>query len=75
MTYLGEADREALREPVFFEGQADGLRGVGAPRMPFPVLEMDAHGELRPGRPAGLRCGVFLRALARKPPQWNTAEM
>jgi hypothetical protein len=46
VTQLAEADREALREPVFFEGRADGLRGVGAPRMPFPVLEMDARGEL-----------------------------
>jgi alpha-ketoglutarate-dependent taurine dioxygenase len=43
---LGEADREALREPVFFEGRADGLRGVGRPRLPFPVLEMDERGEL-----------------------------
>ncbi|WP_330481481.1 TauD/TfdA family dioxygenase [Streptomyces sp. NBC_00724] len=41
---LDEIDREALREPVFFEGQAEGLRGVGAPRMPFPVLE-DREGE------------------------------
>jgi alpha-ketoglutarate-dependent taurine dioxygenase len=46
VTQLAAADREALREPVFFEGRADGLRGVGAPRMPFPVLETDAHGEL-----------------------------
>ncbi|MFF9593825.1 TauD/TfdA family dioxygenase [Streptomyces sp. NPDC014646] len=42
---LDEADRAALREPVFFEGQAQGLHGVGAPRMPFPVLEDDADGQ------------------------------
>ncbi|MGW1189239.1 TauD/TfdA family dioxygenase [Streptomyces sp. NPDC002559] len=42
---LDEADRAALREPVFFEGQAEGLRGVGAPRMPFPVLEDGADGQ------------------------------
>ena len=46
VTKLGEADQEALREPVFFEGRADGLSGVGRPRMPFPVLEADQHGEL-----------------------------
>ena len=43
---LGEADREALLEPVFFEGRAEGLHGVGAVRMPFPVLEIDGDGEL-----------------------------
>ncbi|MER5358559.1 TauD/TfdA family dioxygenase [Streptomyces sp. NPDC002785] len=44
MARLDEADREALREPVFFEGQAEDLRGVGARRMPFPVLE-DEEGQ------------------------------
>ncbi|MEV5204966.1 TauD/TfdA family dioxygenase [Streptomyces sp. NPDC053720] len=39
MARLGEADRQALREPVFFEGRAENLRGVGAPRMPFRVAE------------------------------------
>ncbi|WP_331737233.1 TauD/TfdA family dioxygenase (plasmid) [Streptomyces sp. NBC_00984] len=43
---LGEADRQALREPVFFEGRAENLRGVGAPRMPFPVLEDDQDGQM-----------------------------
>jgi alpha-ketoglutarate-dependent taurine dioxygenase len=43
---LEEADREALLEPVFFEGRAEGLHGVGAVRMPFPVLEIDGEGEL-----------------------------
>ncbi|WP_331735873.1 TauD/TfdA family dioxygenase [Streptomyces sp. NBC_00057] len=42
---LDEADRAALREPVFFEGQAEGLCGVGAPRMPFPVLEDNEDGQ------------------------------
>jgi hypothetical protein len=43
----GEADRAALRQPVFFEGRAEGLHGVGAPRMPLPVLEDDEQGQLR----------------------------
>jgi hypothetical protein len=34
MAMLDERDRDALRQPVFFEGRADGLRGVGAPRLP-----------------------------------------
>ncbi|MGW1106810.1 TauD/TfdA family dioxygenase [Streptomyces sp. NPDC002540] len=42
---LDEADRAALREPVFFEGQAEGLFGVGAPRIPFPVLEDNEDGQ------------------------------
>jgi hypothetical protein len=36
---LPTADREELRLPVFHEGRADRLRGVGAPRLPFPILE------------------------------------
>jgi Taurine catabolism dioxygenase TauD, TfdA family len=36
---LDDHDRDALRQPVFFEGRADGLRGVGAPRLPFPILD------------------------------------
>ncbi|MFF3129603.1 TauD/TfdA family dioxygenase [Streptomyces sp. NPDC057908] len=47
---LDEADRAALREPVFFEGQAECLCGVGAPRMPFPVLE-----DIQDGRPVWVR--------------------
>jgi TfdA family taurine catabolism dioxygenase TauD len=43
---LDDDDRAALREPVFFEGRADNLRGVGAPRMPFPVLETGPDGTL-----------------------------
>jgi hypothetical protein len=42
-----EADREVLRRYAFFEGRADGLRGVGAPLLPFPVLD-DAQGGPRP---------------------------
>ncbi|WP_406486415.1 TauD/TfdA family dioxygenase [Streptomyces sp. NBC_01563] len=54
---LDETDREALREPVFFEGQAENLSGVGAPRMPFPVLEDDQDGQ-----PAWVRwAGKMLR--------------
>lgn len=43
---LDDRDRDALTEPVFFEGRAENLRGVGAPRMPFPVLEMNTGGEV-----------------------------
>ena len=49
----GEANRAALRQPVFFEGRAEGLHGVGAPRMPFPVLEDDEQGQLRWGQWGG----------------------
>jgi len=49
----GEADRAMLRQPVFFEGRAVGLHGVGAPRMPFPVLDEDEQGQLRWVRWAG----------------------
>ncbi|MER6103750.1 TauD/TfdA family dioxygenase [Streptomyces sp. NPDC001832] len=42
---LDEADRAALREPVFFEGQAKGLCGVGELWMPFPVLEDNEDGQ------------------------------
>ncbi|WP_439678176.1 TauD/TfdA family dioxygenase [Embleya sp. MST-111070] len=34
-----ERDRELLRRPDYFEGRADDLLGVGAPRLPFPILE------------------------------------
>lgn len=34
-----EADRAELRRPVYFEGRAQGLHGVGGARLPFPVLE------------------------------------
>ncbi|NMO50693.1 TauD/TfdA family dioxygenase [Actinoplanes sp. TBRC 11911] len=44
---LSDADRAVLRRPVFFEGQADGLLGVGDPLLPFPVLTDAADG----GRP------------------------
>lgn len=43
---LDEGDRRALGEPVFFEGAAEGLCGVGAPRQPFPVLDTDERGDL-----------------------------
>ncbi|MGI5201604.1 TauD/TfdA family dioxygenase [Spirillospora sp. CA-108201] len=36
---LGASDRAALAEPIYFEGRADGLHGVGETRLPFPVLE------------------------------------
>jgi TfdA family taurine catabolism dioxygenase TauD len=39
LAMLDERDHAALREPVFFEGRADRLRGVGAPRLPFPVVQ------------------------------------
>lgn len=42
---LDDADRKALCEPVFFEGQAVSLHGVGAPRLPFPVLEDGEDGQ------------------------------
>jgi hypothetical protein len=44
MALLDEQDRAALSEPVYFEGRADGLRGVGAPRLPFPVLDRPVDG-------------------------------
>ncbi|GAA4554211.1 TauD/TfdA family dioxygenase [Amycolatopsis samaneae] len=36
---LDDAERDLLRQKVFFEGRADGLHGVGDPLLPFPVLE------------------------------------
>jgi hypothetical protein len=36
---LSEPDRAALAEPIYFEGRAENLHGVGEPRLPFPVLE------------------------------------
>lgn len=59
MARLGEADRQALREPAFFEGKADNLRSVGAPRMPFPVLE-----DGQDGQPAWVR---WARKVFRNP--------
>lgn len=44
MAALSEDDRVQLARPVFFEGRADGLCGVGAPRMPFPVLDATGKG-------------------------------
>ena len=44
LALLSEDDQRMLREPVFFEGRADGLHGVGGPRMPFPVIESDPRG-------------------------------
>jgi hypothetical protein len=43
LALLDRDDRAALAQPVFHEGRADGLQGVGAPRMPFPVVD-DAPG-------------------------------
>lgn len=36
---LTDSDRAELRRPVYFEGRAHGLHGVGRARLPFPVLE------------------------------------
>lgn len=36
---LTDSDRAELRRPVYFEGRAQGLHGVGRARLPFPVLE------------------------------------
>ncbi|RSM34600.1 hypothetical protein DMA12_47655 [Amycolatopsis balhimycina DSM 5908] len=36
---IADDDRELLRRPVFFEGRAERLHGVGEPLLPFPVLE------------------------------------
>lgn len=36
---LTESDRAKLRRPLYFEGRADGLHGVGGARLPFPVLD------------------------------------
>lgn len=36
---LTDSDRAELRRPVYFEGRAHGLHGVGGARLPFPVLE------------------------------------
>lgn len=44
---LDEDDRAALSEEVWFEGRADGLVGVGAPRLPFPILEPAEPGWIR----------------------------
>jgi len=40
-----EADRAVLARPDFFEGRADGLRGVGRPLLPFPVLAEPIGGD------------------------------
>nr|WP_232328125.1 TauD/TfdA family dioxygenase [Kibdelosporangium sp. MJ126-NF4]CEL17614.1 hypothetical protein [Kibdelosporangium sp. MJ126-NF4]CTQ91158.1 hypothetical protein [Kibdelosporangium sp. MJ126-NF4] len=44
MSVLSDDDRAQLARPVFFEGRADGLSGVGAPRMPFPILDATGGG-------------------------------
>lgn len=36
---LTRAERADLARPAFFEGRVDGLRGVGEPLLPFPVLD------------------------------------
>lgn len=36
---LTDADRDVLRRPVFFEGRAEQLHGVGEPLLPFPIIE------------------------------------
>ncbi|MGH3824635.1 MAG: TauD/TfdA family dioxygenase [Pseudonocardiaceae bacterium] len=36
---ITDSDRAELRRPVYFEGRAQGLHGVGRARLPFPVLE------------------------------------
>ncbi|MEV6832110.1 TauD/TfdA family dioxygenase [Amycolatopsis sp. NPDC051102] len=36
---LTDADRDVLSHPLFFEGRAEQLHGVGEPLLPFPVLE------------------------------------
>jgi hypothetical protein len=36
---LPDDDRDVLRRPLFFEGRAERLHGVGEPLLPFPVLE------------------------------------
>jgi Taurine catabolism dioxygenase TauD, TfdA family len=50
---MKEPDRTVLRLPVFWEGRAERLTGVGAARMPFPVLEEDEQGRTRWVRWAG----------------------
>ena len=42
---LTDGDRDVLRQPVFFEGRAERLSGVGAPLLPFPVLEDGPPGD------------------------------
>ncbi|MFE2914782.1 TauD/TfdA family dioxygenase [Kitasatospora indigofera] len=41
---LSAADHHELKLPLCSEGRAEHLRGVGAPRLPFPVLQDTAHG-------------------------------
>jgi hypothetical protein len=36
---LADDDRDVLHRPLFFEGRAEQLHGVGEPLLPFPVLE------------------------------------
>jgi len=42
---LTDAERAPLQRPIWFEGHAEGLSGVGRPRLPFPVLEVDDQGQ------------------------------
>ncbi|MGH3624954.1 MAG: TauD/TfdA family dioxygenase, partial [Sciscionella sp.] len=39
MAALPEQDQDVLRQPVFFEGRADRLHGVGESYLPFPILD------------------------------------
>jgi TfdA family taurine catabolism dioxygenase TauD len=41
---LADDDRDVLRQPVFHEGRAEQLHGVGDPLLPFPVLEGGERG-------------------------------
>lgn len=42
---LADDDGDVLRRPVFFEGRAEQLHGVGEPLLPFPVLEDGPPGD------------------------------
>jgi hypothetical protein len=77
---LTTVDRELLSRAVFYESRADKPRGVGRPRLPFPVLEPapDGAGWIRwagslltdprnqQHRPVLLRFGELLEPLTRR---------
>ncbi|SEP46543.1 TauD/TfdA family dioxygenase [Amycolatopsis saalfeldensis] len=42
---LADDNRDVLRRPVFFEGRAEQLHGVGEPLLPFPILEDGRPGD------------------------------